>query len=231
MLDYERIDKGSPIEGLSVPALTRSQLARFAGAIDDYNPMHLDDKVASAAGKTSVFAPGDLVMAQIGRMVSRWFAGTAIRRFGLRMLKLVWPGDVLTCRGVVVDKREEDGRLIIDADVWADNQRGETVAKGRVLAVLPRDVKRGLTRGEASIGIVYVPKEVADKLVGKKPRKGGADGAAKKSKKAAAAKKGAGKKTSSKKGAAAANAKKLPGGKSSSKKKAAKKKTAAKTKR
>ncbi len=154
-IDYESIDKGSPLEGLSIPALTRVTLARFAGATDDYNPMHLDDKVATANGKSSVFAPANLVMAYIGRMVETYFEGASLRRFGLRMLRLVWPGDVLTCRGVVIDKRTENGAHVVDADVWADNQRGETVAKGRVLAVVPAKKGKNLTRAEASHGVVY----------------------------------------------------------------------------
>src|ERR1700760_894970 len=97
-LDFDTIDKGMPLEGISIPALTRATLARFAGAIDDYNPMHLDDKVATAAGKASVLAPSQLVMAYIGRMVEAQFKGCSRRRYGLRVLKLVWPGDVLTCR-------------------------------------------------------------------------------------------------------------------------------------
>jgi acyl dehydratase len=155
MIDFESLDKGSPLDGISIPALTRTTLARFAGAVDDYNPMHLDDKVATAAGKSSVFAPANLVMAQIGRMVQSFFAGTSIRRYSLRMLKLVWPGDVLTCRGVVIDKREDGKEYVIDADVWADNQRGETVAKGRVIAVVPRDPETPLSRGAQSVGLVY----------------------------------------------------------------------------
>lgn len=156
-IDYESIDKGSPLEGLSIPALTRVTLARFAGATDDYNPMHLDDKVATANGKSSVFAPANLVMAYIGRMVETYFEGASLRRYGLRMLRLVWPGDVLTCRGVVIDKRRENGEHVVDADVWADNQRGETVAKGRVLAVVPAHKDKPLTRAEAAHGLVYPP--------------------------------------------------------------------------
>lgn len=156
-IDYESIDKGSPLEGLSIPALTRVVLARFAGATDDYNPMHLDDKVAVAAGKTSVFAPSTLVMGFIGRMVQSFFAGASLRRYGVRMLKLVWPGDVLTCRGVVIDKRIENGEHVIDADVWADNQRGETVAKGRVIAVVAATAARGLKKSESTTGVVYPP--------------------------------------------------------------------------
>ncbi len=155
-LDFETIDKGMPLEGISIPALTRATLARFAGAIDDYNPMHLDDKVATAGGKASVFAPSQLIMGYIGRMVETQFKGCALRRYGLRVLKLVWPGDVLTCRGVVIDKREENGEHVIDADVWADNQRGETVAKGRVLIVVPASAAKGLSKSEASLGVVYV---------------------------------------------------------------------------
>lgn len=154
-IDYESVDVGAPLEGLSIPALTRVTLARFAGAIDDYNPMHLDDKVATAAGKSSVFAPGHLVMGYIGRMVESYFEGASMQRFGVRMLKLVWPGDVLTCRGVIVDKRIENGDHVIDADVWADNQRGETVAKGRVLAVVNPSAKKSMSKAASSNGIVY----------------------------------------------------------------------------
>ena len=158
-LDYDSVDKGTPLEGLSIPALTRVALARFAGAVDDYNPMHLDDKVAVATGKTSVFASSNQVMGYVGRMVESWFAGASLRRYVLRMLKLVWPGDVLTCRGVIIDKRIENGAHVIDADVWADNQRGETVAKGRVIAVVPPRKGAKLTRSESSNGVVYgVPK-------------------------------------------------------------------------
>ena len=154
-LDFESVDKGSPLEGLSIPALTRVTLARFAGAIDNYNPLHLDDKVAAAAGKNSVFAPAHLIMAHIGRLVEAAFLGASIRRYGLRVLKLLWPGDVLTCRGLVVDKRIEDGEHVLDVDVWADNQRGETVAKGRVLAVVPPAPGKPLPRKSAAKGLVY----------------------------------------------------------------------------
>jgi acyl dehydratase len=165
VLDYDSVDKGTPLDGLSIPALTRVTLARFAGAIDDYNPMHLDDKVAAAAGKSSVFAPGHLIMAYVGRMVESCFHGAALRRYGLRMLKLVWPGDVLTCRGVIIDKRKEGGEHVIDADVWADNQRGETVAKGRVLAVVAKTRKKPL--GKRAAGVVYLGGKSSSRSGGK----------------------------------------------------------------
>ena len=205
-IDFDSIDKGSPLEGISIPALTRSALARFAGAVDDYNAMHLDDKVAVAAGKSSVFAPANLVMGHIGRMVESFFADSSLRRYTIRMLKLVWPGDVLTCRGVVIDKREENGEYIIDADVWADNQRGETVAKGRVIASVRRDAKAPLSKAAASTGVVYTSGKA----------------------KAAAKKVTANKTTSKKTPVKKAAAKKAPAKKTASKKKTTKKKVAKK---
>ncbi len=156
-IDFESLDKGTPIEGLTIPALTRATLARFAGATDDYNPMHLDDKVASAAGKSSVFAPTSLVMAYVGRMIEGWLVGAVLRRFEIKVVRLVWPGDVLTCRGTIIDKREEGGVCIIDADVSADNQRGENVANGLIIAVVPRALGKGLTAKDLEVGIAYQP--------------------------------------------------------------------------
>jgi acyl dehydratase len=122
---------GTPLQNLTTPALTRTALARFAGAIDDYNPVHLDDKVATATGKSSVFAPATMIMAYIGRMLSNNLPNARISSYQLRALKFVWPGDVLTCRGVVVSRKDD----VIEIDVWADNQRGETVAKGQITTI------------------------------------------------------------------------------------------------
>lgn len=164
-LDFESISSGTPVEGIAIPALNRVILARYAGATDDFNPIHLDDKVALAAGKASVFAPTTLIMGYVGRMVEAWLQGAALRRFGMRMLRLVWPGDVLTCRGMVVDKRKEDHGYVIDLDVWADNQRGETVAKGRVIAMVPASQGKRLRTTTVSPGVIYHPAPVLNAVL------------------------------------------------------------------
>jgi acyl dehydratase len=169
-LDFEQLDKGTPIEGLTIPALTRVALARFAGAVDDYNPMHLDDKVAAASGKSSVFAPTNLIMAYVGRMVQNWLVGAVLRRFELKVVRLVWPGDVLTCRGTIIDKRQEGAFYIIDADVSADNQRGENVANGLILAVIPKTPGKANAK-EAEMGVVIHPARAGKGAAKKAPAK------------------------------------------------------------
>ena len=183
LLDFDSLDKGTPMESLSVPALTRATLARFAGAIDDYNPIYLDDNVAAASGRASVFAPTNLIMGYLGRMVQAWAKGAVLRRFDVKVVRLVWPGDVLTCRGVIHDKREERGECIIEASVWADNQRGENVAKGMVVALVPRERGKTLTKKMRATGLLY---HLADDdnvvLVKEKPVKKSAAHVLKKSK-------------------------------------------------
>ncbi len=169
-IDFESLDKGTPLEGLTVPALTRAALARFAGAADDYNPLHLDDKVAAASGKASVFAPTNLVMALVGRMVESWLSGGALRRFEIKVVRLVWPGDVLTCRGTIIDKREEDGAYIIDVDVSADNQRGENVANGLILAEVPKSTSKPLVAKSLETGVIFNPAGGKKAAAGKKKR-------------------------------------------------------------
>lgn len=40
--------------------ISRVQIARYAGAVDDFNPMHVDEEFAKAAGMPSVIAHGPL---------------------------------------------------------------------------------------------------------------------------------------------------------------------------
>lgn len=150
-VDFDAVEVGTSLDGFTTPALTRTMLARFAGAIDVYDPVHLDDAVAKATGRASVYAPGALVMAWIGRMVQQWVADATLRTYGLRMTKLLWPGDVMTCRGTVRDKSDAGEQWSVAVDVRADNQRGEMVATGRFIAVAPKGGRRATASSERGL--------------------------------------------------------------------------------
>jgi hypothetical protein len=46
-------------------------------------------------------------------------------------------GDLTRCKGVVTAKRVEDGKHLVDADIWAENQREERTAMGTATVELP----------------------------------------------------------------------------------------------
>jgi acyl dehydratase len=55
--------------------LTRDTLARYAGASGDFNPIHLRDDIAAAAGLPGVVAHGMLTMGLAVQPVVDWLGG------------------------------------------------------------------------------------------------------------------------------------------------------------
>ncbi len=131
--------------------IDRLQIARFSGAVDDYNPLHLDEQRARAAGFPGVLAPPLMTLAFSSQQVMGWLRRGRLVRFGARFVKLLWPGDTVTCRARVAALRKEDGLCFAELDLWAENHRGELVLRGSAVAELvesqadaPRTLAEGL---------------------------------------------------------------------------------------
>jgi acyl dehydratase len=130
-LYFEAVKLGDELPPLVKPPVDRLQIARYAAAAQDWNPLYIDEPFAKNAGFPSALAPGMIAMGFLAELAVDWVRGARLRKFGARFVKIVWPGDVLTARGRVTDRRfEEAGRYAIDVEVWAENQRGELVVRG-----------------------------------------------------------------------------------------------------
>jgi acyl dehydratase len=130
-LYFDAVRVGEELPPLTKAALDRVQLSRYAGASGDYNPVHVDELAAKAAGMPSVYAPGMLVMGLLGHLLTDWARGAQVRRFGVKFVKMAWPGDTVVCKGRVTDRWGEGGRYFAELDLWAENQRGELLLKGQ----------------------------------------------------------------------------------------------------
>ena len=62
---FEDVQEGDEAP-VSSHTLTRTDLVRYAGASGDYNPMHHDEILATAAGQPSVFGHGMFSMGLLG---------------------------------------------------------------------------------------------------------------------------------------------------------------------
>ena len=130
-LYFEAVKVGDELPPLVKPPVDRLQIARYVGSAADWNPLYIDEPHAKASGFPSAFAPGMIAMGFLGELVADWTRGARLRRFQSRFVKIVWPGDVLTARGRVTDRRfEPNGAYAIDIEAWAENQRGELVVRG-----------------------------------------------------------------------------------------------------
>ncbi|AKM33118.3 hypothetical protein AB870_22465 [Pandoraea faecigallinarum] len=124
---------------LSIPAVTTTQLVRYAGASDDYNRIHYDHAYAQEAGLGGVIAHGMLTMGFMGRAVSDWAGpAAAIVDIEARFNAPVRPGDVVMVVGTVADCAPgSDGRRRLRCEIVA--RVGEkTVASGAAVVAAPR---------------------------------------------------------------------------------------------
>ena len=108
------------------------------GGIEYTGIGHHRDSVAKQVGVPATYDYGPQRTAWMCSLVSNWIgdAGFVKRvRVDLRRFNLV--GDTTWCKGRVTRKYEVDGQKLVDLEIWADNQRGETTTKGVASVVLP----------------------------------------------------------------------------------------------
>ncbi|MFP2909821.1 MaoC family dehydratase [Pyxidicoccus sp. 3LFB2] len=159
-LYFESIRVGDELPALAKAPVDRVQLSRYAGASGDYNPVHVDEVYAKSVGMPSVYAPGMLVMGMLGQLISDWARGGQMRRYNVRFIKMVWPGDTVVCKGRVSDRHGTGGRYFVEIDLWAENQRGELVMKGssQIQLFFSLEDENRQRSGQAPI-VVEVPRE------------------------------------------------------------------------
>ncbi|WP_147531642.1 MaoC/PaaZ C-terminal domain-containing protein [Bacillus marasmi] len=97
------------LQSLEKPAITHSQLVRYAGASGDFNPIHTVVPVAKQAGLGDVISHGMLVMGFAGQALTQWFPRADLRDFKVRFVNMTHPGEKLTVTGQITDEIERDG--------------------------------------------------------------------------------------------------------------------------
>jgi acyl dehydratase len=135
--DFDKIAIGAGIPPL-VKQPTTQHLVMWAGASGDYNPIHYDKDFALSRGLPGVVVHGQLSTAFICQMLSDWYGQKgSLKKLNVSYKGLNFPGDTLTCRGVIKDKSQA-GENLVTLDVWVENQRGEKTVAGTAVVGLPQ---------------------------------------------------------------------------------------------
>jgi acyl dehydratase len=116
--------------------MTTHMFVRYAGASGDFNPIHYDDGYAKQANYPSVFSQGMHQAALLSTFATDWLGPENVRRFLVRFVDQVWPGDVLTCRGKVVGTEPQDGGLLVRTELTCERQNGAIAISGEADFVL-----------------------------------------------------------------------------------------------
>jgi acyl dehydratase len=124
--------------------ITDADIRLFIGATDAINPAHTDVEFAKTHPFGKPVAQGTLTIGVVdGLVVKDLVPGRLkIAHYGydkIRFLRPVFPGDTVSMRATVVEKRpREDGFGIVVFDYDVMNQRGEIVAAIRDLQMIER---------------------------------------------------------------------------------------------
>ena len=108
--------------------ITQGQLAAYADASGDHNPLHLDADFARGTPYGKPIAHGMLVLALVSELMTRSFGAAWLRggRLKTRFRAPVFPGDTVRASGAL--KAQDGARATYEVTVT--NQDGEQVITG-----------------------------------------------------------------------------------------------------
>lgn len=125
-----RVTVGETTEPRSFGPITRTDIVRYAGASGDFNPIHHDETFATGAGFPTVFSIGMFQAALLATFATDWLGTENVRRFGVRFKEQVWPGDELTCTGIVTKVEPTDESELVEVELNCTRQTGGVAIVG-----------------------------------------------------------------------------------------------------
>ncbi|WP_277674300.1 MaoC/PaaZ C-terminal domain-containing protein [Piscibacillus halophilus] len=128
MSNLKSLSINDVVEPIELEPVNRLDLIKYAGASDDYNPIHTIDREAEKAGLSGIIAHGMWTMGNLSRLFSQHIEEGYIEDYRVRFTGMVFLDDVLTLQGKLVDR--EDSLLIFDVNVA--KQDGQKVIQGQV---------------------------------------------------------------------------------------------------
>lgn len=102
--------------------VTAVDLALYAAASGDHNPLHLDMDVARAAGFEKPLVHGMLTMAFAGRLLTETFGLLALQSLATRFVGAAKLGDTIVLRGTLAEITEDVAayRLLAQNDAGSE---------------------------------------------------------------------------------------------------------------
>jgi acyl dehydratase len=129
-------------EGQEVTTLTQhcdsQRLVLWAAASGDFYQIHYDKDFAQRTGLPDRIVHGALKHALLGRMLHEWVGDegrvvqVACQYRGMDMID-----KDITCKGVVTTKKTEDGRNLVELDVWTEDPDGKKTTPANAVVSLP----------------------------------------------------------------------------------------------
>ena len=124
---FEDIQIGDEITPL-VKEIAMARMMAYGAATWDFIRLHYDADYARELGFEAPFVDGQMMGGFLTQHVQDWAGpGAFLRKLAFRNRVMAYPGDLLTCHGVVTDVSSTEEGGMVECDLWMENQRGEKV--------------------------------------------------------------------------------------------------------
>ena len=131
--EWDGVAEGASLPPLEFGPITMTTQVMDASCTRDLYPIHHDREFAKANGARDIFLNTMWYQGLLGRYVNEWGGPESfIRKLSFDMRATNCPGDLLTVRGTVTRKHEQDGQKLVDLDVRIDNQLQPDTVTARI---------------------------------------------------------------------------------------------------
>ena len=128
--DCKSAKVGENLPDLIVGPISRTNLALYAGASGDHNPLHIDTDYADQIGLPDVIAHGMLIMSYLGRVLTNNMNQNQILEYGVQFSSITNIGDVLCCSGIVKEISGNKSNRILKLELNVKDQDNDPKLKG-----------------------------------------------------------------------------------------------------
>lgn len=132
-MTLEQARPGEQVAEYRTGPIPREQLALYAEASGDSNPLHLDPAFARKAGFDDVIVHGMLGMALLGQLLSTQFAEFTLSRFDARFVAVLPVGQSLRCTATLAERTT----TMLTLDLEAFDSSGKSIIVGRASLTPP----------------------------------------------------------------------------------------------
>jgi acyl dehydratase len=156
---------GDDIGRLDVEVTTLEDLVRWAGAVDDYSPIHFDPDAAKGRGLPGVVVNGPWKSALLSRLLVDWLGENGrvtTLRCEYRRPDVV--GGSVRARGQVTAVTRDGAYDLVDCDVWVENTAGDRTVVGSATVRTNRPEDAVPTSGKEAGRPVLVTDRVREAL-------------------------------------------------------------------
>lgn len=133
---WDDLEVGEKLLKIEKKPITKVQIAQFAAASNEFNPLNLDDEYAKSAGFSGAFAPNIFSLALIEETLFSFANNIRIISLNGTFHRLLRPNDRISVNGLLIQHYKKNEEYRIKFSLWCQNQNNDIVMKGHCLCLM-----------------------------------------------------------------------------------------------